>query len=317
MHRRLSHLAISYDNPVVSAALSDPADMFGTPLDHLRRHLEAPGFLAWLSSIVRRRVPPSDVDDVVQAVLCDALASHLIPIDEREIGRWICGIAKNKVADFHRRAKRETAMDEDEPSASDRSGEVRVLLRAVVLDAAATARGEEALEWIVREHAGEDLSRIAEETHLPAPVVRQRVSRLRRALRDRWLGGGVLVFALAASVGYREWRLRSHEEIIADTASSPLAASVLTGVNGQWRVAESDSTPELAKGALVRVSGARLSVELAGIPHERVITILSINDGMIEAKITGNGEDRRVTALLANGTLTIHEGTRSIQLIRP
>jgi hypothetical protein len=104
MRRRLSHLAISYDNPVVSAALSDPAEMFASPIDHLRRHLEAPGFRAWLSSIIRRRVPSSDVDDVVQAVLCDALASHLIPIDEREISRWICGIAKNKVADFHRRA---------------------------------------------------------------------------------------------------------------------------------------------------------------------------------------------------------------------
>jgi DNA-directed RNA polymerase specialized sigma24 family protein len=313
----VSHLPISRDNTHVSAAFSDPTEIFGSPKDHLRRHLEAPGFLAWLSSIVRRRVPSSDVDDVVQAVLCDALASQLIPIDQREIGRWICGIAKNKVADFHRRAKREALVDNEEPSTSDRSGEVRVLLRAVVLDAAATARGEEALEWIVREHAGEDLSRIAEETQLPAPVVRQRVSRLRRALRDRWLGGGVLLLVLAASAGYENWKTHAHEHIAPDTAGSPLAASFLTEANGEWRVVEDPSTPELAQNAVVHINGALLTVVTAGIAHERLISIDAIHGNTIEAEISGNGEHRHVTATLTNGALTIQEGTRSLHLVRP
>jgi DNA-directed RNA polymerase specialized sigma24 family protein len=290
--------------------------MFASPLDHLRRHLEAPGFLAWLSSIVRRRVPSSDVDDVVQAVLCDALASHLIPRDEREISRWICGIAKNKVADFHRRAKRELVGDEEEPSTNDRSGEVRVLLRAVVMDAAATARGEEALEWIVREHAGEDLSRIAEERHLPAPVVRQRVSRLRRALRDRWLGGGALLLALAASAGYAKWKTHAHESIAPDTAGSPLAASFLTEANGEWRVADDDSTPELAQNAVVHINGALLTVVIGGIAHDRLISIDAIHENTIEAEITGNGEDRHVLATLGNTELMIREGAKTIRLVR-
>ncbi|MEO7110468.1 MAG: sigma factor, partial [Polyangiaceae bacterium] len=183
----------------MSVAFSDPSEIFGSPSDHLRRHLEEPRFLAWLSSIVRRRVPSSDVDDVVQAVLCDALASHLIPSDHREISRWICGIAKNKVADFHRRAKRQNESHE-EIAIGARSGEMRVMLRSVVADA--SARNREALEWIVREHDGEELASIAEELSIPAPLVRQRVSRLRRALRSRWLGGGVLVLALAMCAGY-------------------------------------------------------------------------------------------------------------------
>ncbi len=298
----------------MSAAVSNPTEIFGSPSDHLRRRLEAPGFIAWLSSIVRRRVPSSDVDDVVQAVLCDALASHLIPVDDREITRWICGIAKNKVADFHRRAKRENVSHEDMTSGA-RGGEMRVLLRSVVADA--SARNHEALEWIVREHDGEELASIAEELAIPAPVVRQRVSRLRRALRDRWLGGGVLVLALAACAGYEKWKTHSHEDIAPDTAGSPLAANFLTQANGKWKVADDDTTPELAKGALVHVNGALLTVVIGGIAHERLISVDATYGNIIEAEITGNGESRRVTATFADDVLTIREGTRVIRLVRP
>ncbi len=44
------------------------------------------------------------------------------------------------------------------------------------------------MDWLVREHDGERLADIAEERALPAPVVRQRVSRLRRAIRSRYAG---------------------------------------------------------------------------------------------------------------------------------
>jgi DNA-directed RNA polymerase specialized sigma24 family protein len=299
----------------VSAAFSNPTEIFGSPSDRLRRRLEAPGFIAWLSSIVRRRVPSSDVDDVVQAVLCDALASHLIPSDDREITRWICGIAKNKAADFHRRAKRENESHE-EIAIGARSGEMRVMLRSVVADA--SARNHEALEWIVREHDGEELASIAEELAIPAPVVRQRVSRLRRALRERWLGGGVLVLALAVTcAGYEKWNSSSHEAIAPDTAGSPLAAAFLTEANGEWRVTEDDTTPELAKGALVHINGALLTVVVAGVAHERLIAIDAIHGNTIEAEISGNGERRHVLAMLAKGELTIQEGTRTIRLVRP
>lgn len=273
-------------------------------------------FRRWLAAIVRHRVPHADADDVVQSVLCDALASSCAPADDREISKWIFGIARNKVADFHRRAKRENESHE-EMSTGARGGEMRVMLRAVIDDA--SARNHEALEWIVREHEGEELASIAEELSIPAPVVRQRVSRLRRALRERWLGAtGVLVLLLASVAGMTEWKSRhAHESIAPDTAGSPLAAAFLTDANGEWRVADDDSTPELAKGAVVHINGALLTVVTAGIAHERLITIGAVHGNTIEAEISGNGEHHHVLATLTTHELSIQEGAKTIRLVRP
>src|SRR3954470_9835498 len=60
-----------------------------------------------LQDFVRRRVPPSDVDDVVQTVLVDALAAEGRPREAEELRKWLLGIARHKVADCHRRAHRE------------------------------------------------------------------------------------------------------------------------------------------------------------------------------------------------------------------
>jgi len=60
-----------------------------------------------LLAMVRRRVPPADADDVVQAALTEAVASTDRPRDREEARRWIWGVARNKVADYHRRQRRE------------------------------------------------------------------------------------------------------------------------------------------------------------------------------------------------------------------
>jgi hypothetical protein len=49
------------------------------------------------------------------------------------------------------------------------------------------ARGAETMGWLAREAAGERLDELAREASLPAATVRQRVSRMRRWLRKRWL----------------------------------------------------------------------------------------------------------------------------------
>ena len=320
MRGAMSHRAISYDNPIVTAALPNvlAQEAFAAPAIVLRRHLQAPGFLAWLSAIVRRRVPSSDVDDVVQAVLCAALDSSLIPVDEGEIGRWICGITRNKVADFHRRANRELTSEDDVP-VQNHDGEIRLVLRAVVSEASSTARGQEELEWIVREHEGEELSRIAEELRLPAPAVRQRVSRLRRTLRSRFLGvSGVLAFALVTAAGFAELKRWRAPEIVADTAGSPLAKAFLTDIDGDWIIApDQASIPDFAKYAHVRVDGARLVVEIAGIDHPRVILVDAVNQDAIEADLRGDGEDRHVTVKMSGADLIVSEGQRSVRLVRP
>jgi DNA-directed RNA polymerase specialized sigma24 family protein len=160
----------------------------------VRQRLLEPGFRARLSAMVRRRVPASDADDVLQTVMCDALAASAAPASDVDAGRFIGGIAKNKVADFHRRSRREAhdaANVEELPSGQGARAEACVLLGAIAEDVTPSAK--QTLEWIVREHAGEELAQIAKEARLPAPVVRQRVSRMRRALRARWLGPALVV----------------------------------------------------------------------------------------------------------------------------
>ncbi|MEO8796513.1 MAG: hypothetical protein ABI551_01385 [Polyangiaceae bacterium] len=299
----------------MSAILSRPMGKEAglSPVDQLRRQLETPGFLARLANIVRRRVPASDVDDVVQSVVCDALGSAFIPIDDGEITCWIFGIARNKVADVHRRAKREASAP-DEPAGGARIGEHRILLRSVALDAISTERGREAFDWIVREHDGDELARIAEETRVPAPVVRQRVSRLRRALRTRWLGvGGILVALLG--VGYSARSYFSAPEIVADTAGSPQAAAFLTGIDGDWTVADPNAT-DLAKDATVHIRGARLVVAVGGFDHTRTIVLDHIDSNRALGRIEGDGETHNVTAQLTDGILTVTEGPRILHLTR-
>src|SRR5215467_12922982 len=99
-----------------------------------------------LSAIVRRRVPSQDADDVVQSVLCDALAAEQVPVDPDELARWLAGVARHKVADHHRRAARVALEsgsarlgDHPSPSAAELPSrpapfEARALLRVVGAD---------------------------------------------------------------------------------------------------------------------------------------------------------------------------------------
>src|SRR5690349_18462552 len=71
------------------------------------RVLGAPETRRFLCDYVRKRVGESDVDDVVQTVLVEALASDRVPEDETEIRKWLVGVARHKIADLHRRRGRE------------------------------------------------------------------------------------------------------------------------------------------------------------------------------------------------------------------
>jgi hypothetical protein len=67
---------------------------------------------------------------------------------------------------------------------------------------------KDTLEWMLREADGDKLEHIAEEAKLPAPRVRQRVSRLRRYLRRRWAAqlAAAGVVGLFLAVGYYYWQ---------------------------------------------------------------------------------------------------------------
>lgn len=242
-----------------------------------------------LTALLRRRVPGQEVDDLAQTILCDALASGSIPSDPDEMRRWLVGIARHKIADYHRRAARVNARSEGEaPLDTCATAPVAFEEREVLerlLDAIETRRDAETMEWLVREHGGERLADIASENGLPAPVVRQRVSRLRRALRSRWAGAvGVLLLFLgaAAALGVSGIRGADHPApavtpIVPDRAvpTEPIEAPpppVMQEVQGDWVVQSVRPDRELtanekkfvdlySKNATMHIEGRTITVK--------------------------------------------------------
>src|SRR5690606_24599818 len=98
------------------------------------------------------------------------------------------------------------------------------------------------LEWMLREGAGEKLETIANEHNLPAPRVRQRVSRLRRYFRTRWAAAAaVLAFAILAGFWLAETREPPRVVIAPETdAAAPRAEDIRKEAQracdaAQWR----------------------------------------------------------------------------------
>jgi DNA-directed RNA polymerase specialized sigma24 family protein len=187
-----------------------------------------PGVRATLVSLVRRKVPEREVEDIVQDTIADALASSARPSEQRSLRNWLGGIARNKVVDFHRRASREdlgAVPEKVEPSPEPH--ESWDLKEWAEKRLPAGPNAEKALGWMLEEADGEKLERIAERENLPPEAVRQRVTRLRRHLRDTWaaeiavlLAAGVLAFAFFLGWTAREktigashdWTSRSVED---------------------------------------------------------------------------------------------------------
>lgn len=181
--------------------------------------VEAPGVRGALESaetrralrdFVRRRVADRDVEDVVQTVLVEALASQKAPEDPGEIQRWLLGIARHKVADLHRKSGREQPSELPELPDVPAPVEERELVRWAEKQAGPTREAEATLRWMAREGEGDKLEHIAAEENLPAARVRQRVSRMRRWMKERWVAELAFVATLGvlALVAYRFLRDR-------------------------------------------------------------------------------------------------------------
>jgi DNA-directed RNA polymerase specialized sigma24 family protein len=177
--------------PPAEASLSDP---------ELRRYLER---------YVRRRVPGADADDAIQSVLCAALEARRVPTDREELRKWLTGIARHKVGALYQKASREHVVELPEVEASNvpfEDLEASSLMRWAERQARfSEAEGvDETLDWMARESDGEKLETIAAEAKLPPARVRQRVSRLRRWMKARWVAelaafaGALVVLALSA-----------------------------------------------------------------------------------------------------------------------
>ncbi len=193
--------------------------------------LDDPALHAWLRNYIRRRVPSDEADDLVQAVLCAALEARQRPADGVGLRRWLTGVARHLIAHHYEgvRTGRRGASSEDEgpePAQEAPPFEERSLLRWAEVQAEAVAHGPETLDWMAREGEGEKLEAIAREAELPSARVRQRVSRLRRWMKGRYLAELALASSLAVALAW--WWSRRSEAPGPKLADDAPAASVAT-----------------------------------------------------------------------------------------
>jgi RNA polymerase sigma factor (sigma-70 family) len=227
--------------------------------------LADPGLRRDVEAAVKRRVRGHDADDVVQAALADVLSAPRVPDDADEFRRFVFAVTRNKVFDHFRRRQREVAEDEAaEPAASEAPLSARDMLRWAE-QRLPDPEAHDTLEWMLREGDGEKLEHIARDANVPAPRVRQRVSRLRRFLRERWAAElmlGVLGLALLAPGALFLYRyLHRSEEV---------------GQRDPVLLPEPPKSPELQgrelrRAALLRCANAEAAECLAGLERARAL----------------------------------------------
>lgn len=266
--------------------------------------------------MLRRRVPADEAPDLAQTVLCDALAAPAVPVDPDELQRWVNGIARNKVSDFHRRGRRlvpDESVNELEGPAPPY--EARALLGEVLH--ATSPRDRATLDWIVREHEGERLNDIAKEEGLPSPVVRQRISRLRRLLRARWAGALVALLGVASAAGARRHYVEEFPSIVAETSSAALDLARVEGTFEIVAVTPATDLPAVrrkllesqAAGATLRLTSGHVEIEgaagrvvrdvrVTGTTKEGTSLELKSPSGRIEHALVHGDGDRFVVTIL-------------------
>jgi DNA-directed RNA polymerase specialized sigma24 family protein len=242
-----------------------------------------------VAAMVRRRVPEGEVDDIAQTILCDALAAPRVPDDAEELRRFVAGIARHKVADFHRRARRrpEGAESAELPvEAAD--FESRALLGRVAASVD-SARERQTFEWLVREHHGEQLADIATSAGIPATAVRQRVSRLRRALRARW-AHALLLCLVAGSCGALARGAASRGEAIVADPIGDDATRAIGLAQGRWRVDRVLDGSPIAATLAMRVDGARVTIDApSGTVERAIVRVAPRADGGFDLDLRDDG----------------------------
>jgi RNA polymerase sigma factor (sigma-70 family) len=183
--------------------------------------LGAPETRRFLNDFVKRRVGESHVDDIVQTVLVNALESDNIPASESELRRWLTGIAKHKIADLHRKSGRERPEELLEIEAPAPPIEERLMTEWAEKQVNTSKDATRTLEWMAREGEGEKLEHIAAEERIEAATVRQRVSRMRRWMKERWLAelAAAAVLGVLALLAW-QWLRKKPAEIVREVPTA-------------------------------------------------------------------------------------------------
>jgi DNA-directed RNA polymerase specialized sigma24 family protein len=190
------------------------------PTSRAKEALGDPALRQTVERFVRRRVPSSDVEDVVQTVFVDALAAAERPTDPAELARWLLGIARHKVVDRHRRAVREPAAELPEIPTAPAPMEARALAKWAEEQAGDDRAAQRTLDWMAREGEGEKLDAIAADEKIPPARVRQRVSRMRRWMKERW-AAELAAVAMLAVLAVLAWWLLSKPEAPPEAHDDP------------------------------------------------------------------------------------------------
>lgn len=90
--------------------------------------------------VLLAKIPPADVDDLVQDVFIRALSRLSTLRETASFGAWLAAIARNMANDYHRRSVPEEPLTEDGsdqeiqcgPSSADQDGDAAALLEAVM-----------------------------------------------------------------------------------------------------------------------------------------------------------------------------------------
>jgi len=188
--------------------------------------LSDPALREGLLKFARRRLPPAEVEDLVQNTLAEALSAASPPSDPAEFRRWVHGIARHKIADnFRRRGRQPIPSADVDQNAAEANPSLTELSQWIESELPKTDHAQATLHWLLREGDGESLDEIARDVELPAPRVRQRVSRLRRHLHARWLALGAAGLVALLGVGalfYRATQPAVAPPSIAREAFAPL-----------------------------------------------------------------------------------------------
>ncbi|MEZ4369688.1 MAG: sigma-70 family RNA polymerase sigma factor [Polyangiaceae bacterium] len=204
-----------------------------------------------LRAYARRRGLRDEAEDVVQAVLCAAVAAPNVPSEPEALPRWIHGILRRKVADVFRQRRRAPAGElSGVESATEQAPafEARDFLRRIDSELN-EPRQRHALGWMLREHAGESLLEIARQEAVSPENLRQRICRLRRHLRAQFVVPLVVLLAFGAT---------SWNELAPQVAEAQLVAPAARPFVGRWRV-------EQIRGGDAALVGVVVQLEPAGV----------------------------------------------------